>query len=463
MSLVDAIHDTPLSASIGRTPLVRLRRFEPRVGVEIYAKLESRNPGGSVKDRAALSIIVEGERTGALGGGRILLDATSGNTGIAYAMLGGARGHRVQLCVPANVTPERKRILQAYGADLVFTDAMDGSDGAILEARRLCASAPDKYFYADQYSNSANWRAHYVTTAPEILEQTAGRLTHFVAGLGTSGTFVGTARRLREANPGVKLVSMEPSSPLHGLEGLKHMATAIVPPIYDASIADRHLFVATDLAHDLTRRLAREEGLLVGPSSGAALAACLDVAADLRSGMIVTIFPDGGDRYLSERFWSEGGSPAGTPMRAAIELTSAAREVIRADAEKAYPHECCGALFGPPAAHAGGRVATDVIDAMPLTNVTTGERRRRFLVSPAEYQLAEKRAEATGTSLVGFYHSHPDHPAEPSQFDLEHAWPNLSYVIASVLDGRVDVVRSWRLRADRSRFEEEALSWPSEF
>ena len=266
-------------AAIGGTPLVRLERFEPRAGVEIYAKLESRNPGGSVKDRAALAIILAAERSGQLGSGRILLDATSGNTGIAYAMIGAARGHRVRLCVPGNVTPERKRILHAYDADLVFTDPMDGSDGAILEARRLHAAARDRYFYADQYSNDANWRAHYDTTAVEIAEQTGGRVTHFVAGLGTSGTFVGTARRLREIDRSIQLVSVEPDSPLHDLEGLKHMATAIVPPIYDRSIANRQLTVTTETAHELTRRLAREAGLLVGPSSGAALAACLEVAS----------------------------------------------------------------------------------------------------------------------------------------------------------------------------------------
>jgi cysteine synthase B len=292
---------------VGRTPLVRLRRFEQEVpdGVELYAKAEWKNPGGSVKDRAALAMVLDGERTGALTPGRTILDATSGNTGIAYAMIGAARGYGVKLCIPENVTPERKRILRAYGAELVFTDPLEGSDGAIREVRRLYASDPDGYFYPDQYSNPANWRAHYDTTAPEILAQTGGRITHFVAGLGTSGTFVGTGRRLREQKPSVQLVSVQPDTALHGLEGLKHMESAIVPAIYDATLADVDMRVGTEESYEITRRLAVEEGLLVGISSGAALAAALRVARTADAGVVVVIFCDGGEKYLSERFWEE--------------------------------------------------------------------------------------------------------------------------------------------------------------
>jgi cysteine synthase B len=293
-----------LAALVGRTPLLRLRRFEPRPGVEIYAKLESRNPGGSVKDRAALAMILEGERTGALRPDRILMDATSGNTGIAYAMLGAARGYKVRLCLPSNVTRERKQLLHAYGAELVLTDPMDGSDGAIREARRLHQATPDAYFYPDQYSNPANWGAHYATTAPEIIEQTGGRITHFVAGLGTSGTFMGTGRRLREWRPSTTLVSVQPASPLHGLEGLKHMESAIIPPIYDAGLASRDERVSTEEAYRMVLQLARTEGVVSGPSSGAALAASVRIAQEIEQGVIVTVFPDGGDRYLSERFWT---------------------------------------------------------------------------------------------------------------------------------------------------------------
>src|SRR4051812_8467369 len=272
---------------IGGTPLVRLSSFEAELQrVELYAKAEWRNPGGSVKDRAAARMIADGERSGALTRDKIILDATSGNTGIAYAMIGAARGYRVRLCVPENVTPERKRILTAFGADIVFTDPMQGSDGAILRVREIYAADPDTYFYPDQYNNAANWRAHYDATAPEIIEQTGGRITHFVAGLGTSGTFVGAGRRLREFNQAIRLISVQPDSPLHGLEGLKHMETAIVPGIYDSDLADEDLGVSTEDAFDLTRRLARH-GLFVGISSGASLAGALDVARRTPDSVIV--------------------------------------------------------------------------------------------------------------------------------------------------------------------------------
>jgi cysteine synthase B len=290
--------------TIGRTPLLRLTRLASATpGVEIYAKAEFQNPGGSVKDRAAASIIRDAERTGRLRPGATILDATSGNTGIAYAMIAAARGYKLKLFVPGNVTAERLRTLRAYGADVVVTNPMEGTDGAIREARRVHAAAPGEFFYADQYNNDANWRAHYETTGPEILEQTDGRVTHFVAGLGTSGTFVGTGRRLRAFRSDIKLISVQPESPLNGIEGLKHMETAIRPGIYDDTLADEDLRVSTERAHALTRQLATEEGLLVGVSSGAALAAALDVASRLREGVIVTIFPDSGTRYLTESFW----------------------------------------------------------------------------------------------------------------------------------------------------------------
>jgi len=435
---------------IGNTPLVRLRRFEPRPGVEIYAKLEMQNPGGSVKDRAAWAMMLEGERMGALGPGKVLIDATSGNTGIAYAMLGAARGHRVRLCVPANVTPERKRLLRIYGADLVLTDPMEGSDGAIRQVRDIYARDPHRYYYPDQYSNPANWQAHYNSTGVEILEQTEGRLTHFVAGLGTSGTFMGTGRRLRQAHPEITLISFQPDAPLHGLEGLKYMASAIVPPIYDPTLADADLRVSTDEAHDLTRRLAHEEGLFIGPSSGAALAASLQVARDLTSGIIVTIFPDRGDRYLSDGLWDVPMDDVETPEVDApmhVRIPDDQMVAIRRHGSRIYPDECCGALLGPSPGH--------VAEAFALDNTFPDTQRRRFLVGPDEYRRAEARAAETGLQLLGFYHSHPDHPAEPSAFDLEHAWPNLSYLIISIRHGQPKEARSWRLKADRSAFEEE--------
>jgi cysteine synthase B len=290
---------------IGRTPLVRLRRFERESpGVELYAKAEWQNPGGSVKDRAAARMILDGEACGKLRPGLTIVDATSGNTGIAYAMVGAARGYQVKLFLPENASPERKLILKAFGAELVLTNPLEGTDGAIREVRRVVAEQPERYFYPDQYSNESNWRAHFDTTGPEIIEQTGGRITHFVAGLGTSGTFVGTGRALRQFNPTVRLVSFQPNSPFHGLEGLKHMESALVPAIYDPTLADEDVRVTTEEAHRTVRRLAREEGLLVGISSGAALAVALNVARRIESGVLVTVFPDGAEKYLSETFWT---------------------------------------------------------------------------------------------------------------------------------------------------------------
>jgi cysteine synthase B len=294
---------------IGNTPLLRLDRVAAAFpGREFYAKAEWFNPGGSVKDRPALNMILEGERAGDLRPGKIILDATSGNTGIAYAMIAAAKGYQVKLCLPVNASEERKRILAAYGAELVLTSADEASDGAIRRARAIYAEHPEKYFYPDQYSNPANWRAHYETTAAEIWEQTGGRLTHFVAALGTGGTFVGTARRLKELNPRIRCISLQPDSAFHGLEGWKHMATAIVPAIYDPSLADDDLPVRTEDAYRMVKRLAREEGLLVSPSSAAALVGSFQVARELPRGaeaVIVTVFPDSGQKYLSERFWDE--------------------------------------------------------------------------------------------------------------------------------------------------------------
>jgi cysteine synthase B len=295
-------------SSIGRTPLVRLGRVAREVpaGVEVYAKAEHLHPGGSVKDRAARAMLLAGERAGLLRPGKTILDATSGNTGIAYAMLGAARGYPVTLCLPRNANFERKRTLRLYGAHLVETDPAEATDGAQRRARALAEAEPEKYFYPDQYNNEANWRAHYDGTAPEIWEQTGGRITHFLAGLGTSGTFVGTARRLKELNENIRAVSMQPDSPFHGLEGMKHMASALVPGIYDPAVADENVEVRTEDAQEMTRRLAREEGLLVGVSSGANVFAALRLAQRLAPGaVVVTILCDGGGKYLSENFWEE--------------------------------------------------------------------------------------------------------------------------------------------------------------
>src|SRR5437868_10425369 len=297
---------------IGNTPLLRLDKVTQDLpGVVLLGKAEWYNPGGSVKDRAACNIVAEARRAGLLRPGKILLYATSGNTGIAYAMLGSAEGFPVTLCMPENVSRERKQILQGYGANIIYTDPADGSDGAIRLARDLAAKHSDQYFYADQYSNEANWKAHYHGTANEIWQQTQGRITHFVAMLGTSGTFVGTTRRLKELNPAVQCISLQPDSPFHGIEGAKHMATAIVPKIYDPKLADQNLEVSTEASYAMARHLSRNAGLLLGISSAAAIVGCLKIARDLpvkrsEEAVIVTILCDSGDKYLSERFWTEG-------------------------------------------------------------------------------------------------------------------------------------------------------------
>lgn len=295
-----------LESQIGNTPLICLRRIVSGVpkNIEVYGKAEHLNPGGSVKDRAALAMILAGEQSGKLSKGKTILDATSGNTGIAYAMIGAVRGYSVTLCLPENAGLERKRILRVHGAEIIETDAMNGTDGAQIVAKELAAEYPNKYFYPDQYNNEANWKAHYETTAPEIWRQTDGRVTHFVAGLGTSGTFVGTTRRLKEFNPQLKAIAMQPDSPLHGLEGMKYMPTAIVPGIYDADLADKNVEVATEDAQEMTRTLAREEGLFVGISAGANVFAALRLAKQLKdSAVIVTVLCDGGNKYLNESFW----------------------------------------------------------------------------------------------------------------------------------------------------------------
>jgi cysteine synthase B len=296
---------------IGNTPLLAFSRvFDHVAPIQILAKAEWYNPGGSVKDRAALGMILDGERRGLLTKDKIILDATSGNTGIAYAMIAAERGYRVRLALPKNASVERKQSLIAYGAELIFTDPGEGTDGAQRKVKEIFKADPDLYFYPDQYNNDANWRAHYETTAREIWQQTGGRVTHFVAGLGTSGTFMGVTRRLKECNPSITCISMQPDSPLHGLEGMKHMETAIVPGIYDSSVADQQIEISTESAHDMVLKIARQEGLLIGPSSGANLMAAMKIAERLKTenvedAVVVTICCDSAAKYLSDRWWAD--------------------------------------------------------------------------------------------------------------------------------------------------------------
>lgn len=304
------VRATSLLKLIGNTPLIRLEKIDGDLpGVEIYAKAEFLNPGGSVKDRPALNMILDGERTGRLTKDRTILDSTSGNTGIAYAMIGAALGYRVKLVLPANASPERKLILRAYGAEAIYSDAGEGSDGAIRVCRKLYEEDPDRYFFPDQYNNPANWKAHYEGTAAEILAQTEGRVTHFVALMGTSGTFTGNARRLKRENPAIRCISVQPSSGFHGVEGTKHMPAAIVPGIYDPSLADENLWIETEDAYAMARRLGREQGLLVGISAGGNVHAARQVgealAARGEAGVVVTVLCDGAAKYLSEPFWND--------------------------------------------------------------------------------------------------------------------------------------------------------------
>ncbi|GBC94576.1 Cysteine synthase [bacterium HR16] len=294
---------------IGNTPLIRLRRVTEHLApaVEVYVKAEWFNPGGSVKDRPAWNMIRVAEAQGLLTPDKIIIDATSGNTGIAYAMIGAARGYRVQLCLPANANAERKRMLRAFGAELILTDPREQTDGAIRKVQEIVSADPDRYFYPDQYNNPANWQAHYYGTGVEIWEQTSGRVTHFVAGMGTTGTLMGTGRRLKEYNPHVQLIAVQPDGPFHGLEGLKHLQTALVPGIYDPAVPDEIVEISTESAHAMARRLAREEGLFVGISAAAAICVALQTAERLSSGVVVAIAPDGGSRYITDPLWEEEG------------------------------------------------------------------------------------------------------------------------------------------------------------
>jgi cysteine synthase B len=295
--------------TIGNTPLIELRNItRDLIPVKIFAKAEWFNPGGSIKDRAALNMILDGINRGELNTHKRILDASSGNTGIAYAMIGAALGYGVTLCIPKNAGEMHKQMITAYGAEIIFTDPMSGTDGAIIAAKNLVRENPGKYYYVDQYNNPKNWEAHYNGTGAEIIKQTNGSVTHFVAALGSTGTFVGAGRRLKKYNPDIQLIAVQPDSPLHGLEGMKHLETAIVPGIYDDILADQDVVVSTEESQKMVRRLASEEGLLVGNSAGGALTAAIRLAENLSQGIIVVIFPDGAHKYLAQNFWRENGS-----------------------------------------------------------------------------------------------------------------------------------------------------------
>jgi len=448
---------------IGNTPLIRLRRVRGGLppAVDVYVKAEWFNPGGSVKDRAVRAIIEDAEREGRLTPERTILDSSSGNAGIAYAMVGAAKGYRVHLVVPENVSAERKAILRALGAQVQYSNPLEGSDGAIVVARDLARAHPERFFFADQYNNPSNVRAHYTTTGPEAYAQTGGRITHFVAGLGTSGTLMGAGRYLRERKPGVTVVAVEPDSGVHGIEGLKHMATAIVPGIYDPAGHDLKVSVRTEAAYAMARRLAAEEGVLAGQSTGAAVVGALAVAHTLESGVVVAIGPDGGDRYLSTTMW-EGPttSDAGDGGFVAVEGRLGGRDAVSfrrrfcyirrvdavvlaadhlaavlAQAREEAPNECCGLLLGH--GHRVERVIRGTnIDRSPVT----------YNMDPQELYRAHRLMESEGFDLTAIYHSHPKTRAYPSSTDIAKAtYPDSFYVIVSLQEPDWPEVRAFRI------------------
>jgi cysteine synthase B len=444
---------------IGHTPIIRLARVTADLppSVEVYLKAEWFNPGGSVKDRSVLRIIEDAERDGRLTRDRIILDSSSGNAGIAYAMIGAAKGYRVRLFVPENVSAERKAILRALGAEVEYTNPLEGSDGAIVAARALAAAEPQRYFFGDQYNNPSNPRAHYETTGREIWEQTNGRVTHLVAGLGTSGTLVGAGRRLREESAAVEVVAVEPDSGMHGIEGLKHMASAIVPGIYDPAVHTHVISVRTESAYAMARRLAAADGLLAGQSTGAAVVGALAVARTLGRGVVVAVGPDGGDRYLSTSLWADA-APAGDDGFVDVRTEAGrlsfrrrfcytrnvdhvvlAREHLASVLEQAgeeAPLESCGLLLGR------GRTVERVfrgtnIDRSPVT----------YNMDPQELFRAHREMESAGLDLVAIYHSHPRTPAFPSSTDVGKAmYPDAIYVIVSLQDVSRPEVRAFRIQ-----------------
>ena len=429
-----------ITERIGNTPLLRIRLFEGECPeVSIYAKAEFMNPGGSVKDRPALRMIEDGERSGRLTHDRVIIDSTSGNTGIAYAMIGAAKGYRVRLVMPANVSDERRKLVAAYGAEVEYSDPLEGSDGAIRMVRAMYDQNPDAFFMPDQYNNDANWRAHYDGTGAEIWEQTRGTVTHFVAALGTSGTFMGVTRRLKEMNAEVQCISVQPAEPWHGLEGLKHMATSIVPGIYDPSLADEDIGVETEPAYDVARELARTEGILAGHSSGAALwasrrgrqadrARCHRHGAPRRRRSLPL------DRAVRSR--------RALNLRLAT-IAPAAEQRIRELAVAAYPNEGCGVLLGR---RDGTRMV--IVDVTSARNMWTERSADRYDLDPGDFLRADRDARSRGLDVSGIWHSHPDHPARPSQFDTDRAWLDYVYIICKTTGAGAEDMNAFALEAE---------------
>jgi cysteine synthase B len=431
-------------SQIGNTDLVELTRLNPEGRVRVFAKLEMDNLTGSVKDRPALNMIEEAEKSGRLALGKTVLESTSGNTGIAFAAIGRAKGYRVKLVVPETVSQERKDLLADFGAEVVLSSGMEGADGAYALANTLFEQDAETYFKADQYANPDNPAAHYRTTGEEIWQQTQGRVTHFVAATGTSGTLMGTARRLKAHNPQIKIFGAQPAEEMHGVEGLKNYAAEMVPAIYDPQLVDGTIRITTQDAYDMALRLAREERIFAGPSAGLNVSAALTLAAELDEGLIVTVLPDSGYRYVrSARLFPDELFDVHLPSRQMTEITE--------HAGNGYPHEVCGLL--------AGRIVQNrkmVTRVFPCKNINQERARDRFEIDPRQY-LTITDDLTDDETIVGIYHSHPDHPSRPSPMDLSRAFPVYSYLIVATIGTTVSSTRSWTLNEDKGIFQEEFI------
>ena len=429
---------------IGNTPLIELKNLNKNKKVKVFAKAEWFNLSGSVKDRAAYQMVADGERLGKLKKDKIILESTSGNTGIALAVIGKLKGYRVKLFMPLNVSEERKNIIKEFGADVVFTSPLDGSDGAMIECQKEYKKHPDIYFKPDQYTNLSNSRAHFLGTGVEIWNQTNGKITHFVTGVGTGGTLIGAGRRLKHLNMGIKVIAIEPAEEMHGLEGLKHIESSIVPKIYEQEYLDKKIKVKTEDAYNMVKRIAKEEGLFVGLSSGAAAAGALQVANSLKKGVVVTVFPDHGDRYISKDFWGDEYS--------GVFINQEDIDKMVKHLKKTYPNEGCGLLLGNIKNEK--KYIKEVIDAK---NIIKERAVDRFEIDPKEYKKIDDYARKKGLDIIGVYHSHPDHPPRPSGTDLNIAQPVISYIIVNIYKGSVMAIRSYQLNDSGKEFKEELI------
>ncbi|MDX1762721.1 MAG: pyridoxal-phosphate dependent enzyme [bacterium] len=432
-----------LLRQIGHTDLVALDNVNPRKGVPVLAKLEMNNLTGSVKDRPALNMIEEAEKSGELGPGKTILESTSGNTGIALAAIGQAKGYPVKLVVPETISSERKELLAGFGAEIILSDGLEGPDGAYRMANALFKNDGGTYLKADQYGNPANPAAHCLTTAEEIWEQTEGRVTHFVAATGTSGTLMGTGRGLKAHQPQIRVFGAQPAEEMHGVEGLKNYDVEIVPAIYDPHLLNGVIRVTTEDAYDMMVRLAREERIFAGPSGGLNVCAALKLAGEMDDGLIVTVLPDSGYRYVSTGLYPEDLFH--------VHLSSRQMTEVKEHAGQGYPHEVCGLLVGT--IEANRKVVTRVF---PCENINKDRARDRFEIDPREY-LGLTNELNDDEAIIGIYHSHPDHPSRPSPTDLSRAFPIYSYFIAATIGATVSSVRSWILNEEESAFQEEFI------